>query len=69
MKLCAATHGHIWTYDGERAYPVALRGKPEFVEWMRQIQSVRPEDSPLARVIQGQRIVHVVDARQVACTA
>jgi two-component system, NtrC family, sensor kinase len=37
MRLCSAAHGHIWAYDSQRAYPVAVRGQPEFVGWMQKV--------------------------------
>jgi len=64
MSLCEAAHGHIWTYDGESARPVALRGDPQTVQWMRQFGPVRPGATPMGRVVRGERIVHVADARQ-----
>jgi GAF domain-containing protein len=69
MCLCDAVHGHIWIYDGERAHPVAVRGEPRLVEWMRRLGSMRPGSrplghlSPLDRVVRGERLVHVADAR------
>ena len=73
MSLCEAAHGHIWIYDGERVHPVAVRGEPRFVEWMRRLDpmggpvpdsppSGRP--SPLGRVVRGEPIAHVADARE-----
>jgi GAF domain-containing protein len=70
MSLCEAAHGHVWIYDGERAHPVAVRGEPRLVQWMRRVGSVRPgvgslgRLSPLGRVVRGEPIVHVADARE-----
>jgi GAF domain-containing protein len=68
MRLCEAALGHLWMYDGERAHPAAVRGEPKLVEWMRRIGSVGPfrsaRPSPLGRVVQGEPLVHVADARE-----
>jgi class 3 adenylate cyclase len=68
MRLCEAALGHLWIYDGERAHPAAVRGEPKLVEWMRRIGSVGPfrsaRPSPLGRVVQGEPLVHVADARE-----
>jgi len=70
MSLCEAAHGHIWIYDGERVHSVAVRGEPRFVEWMRRLGSMRlgsrllGRPSPLGRVVRGEPIVHVADARE-----
>jgi GAF domain-containing protein len=70
MGLCEAAHGHVWIYDGERAHPVAVHGEPQLVEWMRRAGSVGPgpdssgRPSPLGRVVRGEPIVHVADARK-----
>src|SRR6516162_6661699 len=68
MSLCEAAHGHVWIYDGERAHPVAVRGEPRLVEWMRRVGSVGPapfgRPSPLGRVVRGEPLVHVADARE-----
>jgi len=36
MHLCEATHGHLFTYDGERFHNAAARGEPRYIEWARQ---------------------------------
>ena len=69
MSLCEAAHGHIWIYDGERVHLVAVRGEPRFVEWMHRRGSIhlgsRPgRPSPLGRVVRGEPIAHVADARE-----
>src|SRR5262249_22510345 len=64
MRLCEAAHGHIWMYDGERAHPVAVHGEPRLVEFMRRIGPLRPGLTPLGRVVRGEPVVHVLDARE-----
>jgi len=68
MSLCEAAHGHIWTYDGESPRLVALRGDPQTVQWMQQFRPRAPGAPsslpPMDRVVRGDRIVHVTDARQ-----
>src|SRR5215472_7740357 len=64
LRLCDAAHGHVWLYDGESARPIAQRGDPQTVEFMRQFGPVRTGPTPMGRVVRGERIVHVVDALQ-----
>jgi GAF domain-containing protein len=70
MSLCEAAHGHIWIYDGERVHLAAVRGEPRFVEWMHRLGSMRlgsrslGRPSPLGRVVRGEPIAHVADARE-----
>ena len=68
MSLCEAAHGHVWTYDGESPRLVALRGDPQTVQWMQQFRPRAPGAPsslpPMDRVVRGDRIVHVTDARQ-----
>ncbi len=68
MRLCEAAHGHLLTYDGESLRPAAMRGDPRYVEWVRQFGPIRPPPnvSPLGRIINGERIVHVADIRKEA---
>jgi two-component system NtrC family sensor kinase len=65
IRLCEATHGHLFTCDGERFHPVAARGDPRYIEWARQAGPVRPYPSaPLGRIKQGGRTVHVAEIRE-----
>ena len=64
MRLCDAAHGHIWIFDGERALPIAFRGDPQTVEWMQQFGPVQPGPTPMGRVVRGEQVVHIADARQ-----
>src|SRR6478736_5888164 len=64
-RLCEATHGHVWRFDGEQLHAVAVRGDAPFVEWLRQNNPVRPIlGSAADRIARGERIVHVADRRE-----
>ena len=64
-QLCEATHGHVWRFDGEQLYAVAVRGDPQFVGWLRQHSPVRPiAGSAAERIARGERFVHVTDRRE-----
>jgi signal transduction histidine kinase len=64
-QLCEATHGHVWRFDGEELYAVAVRGDPQFVGWLRQHSPVRPiAGSAAERIAGGERFVHVTDRRE-----
>jgi signal transduction histidine kinase len=64
-QLCEATHGHVWRFDGEQLYAVAVRGDPQFVGWLRQHSPVRPiAGSAAERIVRGERFVHVTDRRE-----
>jgi signal transduction histidine kinase len=63
LKLCDAVNGHFYAYDGELLHPLAARGEPRFVEWMRHRLPFRPATvSPLGRLFGGEPIVHFADA-------
>jgi class 3 adenylate cyclase len=64
-RLCEATHGHVWRFDGEQLYAVAVRGDQQFVEWLRQHSPVRPIAGSAAElIVRGERFVHVADRRE-----
>jgi class 3 adenylate cyclase len=64
-RLCEATHGHVWTFDGEQMYAVAVRGDAPFVKWLQDHNPVRPIPGSAAdRIVRGERFVHVADRRQ-----
>jgi len=54
LRLCEATHGHIWRVEGQQAHAVALRGDAQFIESMRRES---PTDllsgRPLTRLARG----------------
>jgi GAF domain-containing protein len=64
-RLCEATHGNIWRFDGKQLHAVAVRGDAGFVEWLRQHNPVPPiPGSAAQRIVRGERIVHVTDRRE-----
>jgi GAF domain-containing protein len=65
IGLCDAAHGHFLTYDGDAFHPAAVQGEARFAEYWRQQGSFRPsEGNPLWRLVHGERIVHLADARE-----
>src|SRR5215831_19334904 len=61
--LCGAAHGVLVVRDGEEFRPVAIHGGPHFVEGWRQVGSMRPpEGGVAARLMRGERVIHIVDA-------
>ena len=64
-RLCEATHGHVWTFDGEQMHAVAVRGDAPFIKWLQDHNPVRPiPGSAAERIVRGERFVHVTDRRQ-----
>jgi class 3 adenylate cyclase len=64
MHLCEAAHGHLVTFDGVVFNRGAAIGDPRFTEWWLQQGPMHPpEDSPLGRVVRGDKLVHLADAK------
>jgi GAF domain-containing protein len=64
-RLCEATHGYLFTYDGERFHPGAEIGDSRYVEWTRQHGPFQPPaNTALGRIRRGERLVHVADIRK-----
>jgi GAF domain-containing protein len=67
-RLCEATYGQLYTYDGKRYHPVAVHGEAQFVEWRLQrgpIEIRQPagtSGAPLERLVAGERVVVIDDA-------
>ena len=62
-RLCEATYGDLYTYDGRRYHPVAVHGEAQFVEWRRQRGSFEAmAGAPLERLVAGERLVAIDDA-------
>jgi two-component system, NtrC family, sensor kinase len=65
MRLCEATNGTLFTYDGDRFHAAAIHGDTRFVEWCRQLGPFRPPaNTGLGRVSRGERLVHIADVRE-----
>jgi GAF domain-containing protein len=66
MRLCAATNGHLFTYDGDLLHPAAIHGDPRLVEWHRQLGPFRPAaNTGLERIRGGEHLVHIPDVMEV----
>ena len=64
-RLCEATRGLVWRFDGEWLHVAAVRGDPEFVEWLRQHNPVRPAPGSAAdRIVRGALFDHMADRRE-----
>src|SRR5204862_168988 len=63
-RLCEATYGQLYTYDGRRYHPVAVHGEAEFVEWRLQRGAFEAGSAgaPLDRIAAGEEIVAIDDA-------
>jgi GAF domain-containing protein/signal transduction histidine kinase len=60
-RLCEASFGTLWTYDGESMHAAAIRGAPpRYAEFLRQGPH---EPSPIAHqpLLRGEQIVHIAD--------
>jgi GAF domain-containing protein len=66
MRLCEATNGFLFTYDGDRFHPAAIHGDPRLVEWHRQLGPFRPAaNAGLERIRRGERLIHNPDVMEV----
>src|SRR3984893_77261 len=64
MRLCDASHAHLFTVDGEQVHSVAVRGDPRFREWLQQGPLPLVPGSSVDRMRRGERFVHVLDATE-----
>jgi len=65
IRLCEVTRGHFVNYDGECFHLGAASDDARYVEFMRQVDAVRPlGNAPLRRISRGERIVHIADMRE-----
>jgi two-component system NtrC family sensor kinase len=64
-RLCEASHCHVWRFDGQLLHAVAVRGDPQFTEWLQKNSPIAPiPGSAAGRIARGEDIVHVVDRRE-----
>jgi two-component system, NtrC family, sensor kinase len=63
MDLCDAAFGALMSYDGETVTAVATRGlTPELTDVFRTpVTPRRDGDSPYARFLRGEPLLHIVD--------
>ena len=59
LRLCEATHGHIWRVEGQQAHAVALRGDARFIASMPRESRTDLPGRPLTRIARGERIVRL----------
>src|SRR6516165_11656576 len=57
MRLCEATDGHIWS----GGHAAAVRGDPDFVEWLRQQPPQQVRGSSVDGLRQGEPFVQMLD--------
>jgi GAF domain-containing protein len=62
MRLGEAVFGMMHTYDGEQFHTAATRGVPEaYTEYRKRNPAVISPGTGPARVLEGERVVHIVD--------
>src|SRR4051794_12129813 len=62
LRLCNASRGHVWGYDGEGLTPLAIRGGPEVGEWFSHVGRLIPSpETPVGRIVWGEELVHIGD--------
>jgi hypothetical protein len=65
MRLCGAAFGQLGVYDGERFRTAAQRGVPAaYVEYRKQNPPKYGPGTMPARILAGERVVHVFDLMQ-----
>jgi adenylate cyclase len=61
-RLCEASCGNFYTYDGGMFRAVAVHGDPRLAEWLRRLGSFRPIPSvPIARLLDGAPFLSIAD--------
>src|SRR6266851_2273685 len=61
-RLCEASFGGLWTYDGDNLRAVALRGVPApFAEFNTHNPPVFGPGAGPAQILEGERFVHIAD--------
>jgi adenylate cyclase len=64
MRLCNAAFGQLMTHDGKQFRVAAMRDvPPRYAEYLATTSDQPGPGSPVERLLSGERIVHVIDAR------
>ena len=62
MRLCEATFGTLWTYDGAYVHAAALHNVPPiFAEFLTRAPHQVGPDSAHGRLLRGEPVVHIPD--------
>ena len=63
MRLCEAAFGILRTYDGDRYHAAATHGvPPAYAEFLANTPQQPQPGTIGARIVEGERLVHIVDA-------
>jgi two-component system, NtrC family, sensor kinase len=62
MRLCEASYGHVYTYDGEFFHLAVAHGERRYVDWIKQ-SGPRLATSSLTfpRIVAGELVAHIGD--------
>ncbi|HEX5327353.1 MAG TPA: GAF domain-containing protein [Acetobacteraceae bacterium] len=61
IRVCAAAFGTLLIYDGERFTRAAVRGDERYLEFAKDYPPIYVPGTGPARVLQGERVVHILD--------
>jgi GAF domain-containing protein/FixJ family two-component response regulator len=61
LRLCCASFGIFWIYDGELFYAATINGAPEFADYLRAHPQQAPPESDLGRLLRGENVIHRED--------
>jgi two-component system NtrC family sensor kinase len=66
-RICEATVGNLFLYDGDDFRAVAGHGESDYADWFRRDPMARMQDqshTPLARLVRTKQVIHIPDLRQ-----
>ena len=66
-RICEATVGNLFLYDGDDFRAVAVHGESDYADWFRRDPMARMQDqshTPLARLVKTKQVIHIPDLRQ-----
>jgi GAF domain-containing protein len=62
LRLCDASFGNFWSYDGEVSRLAAMRGAPEYRAELMRLGPQKPQPgNSLMRLVEGEPLVHIAD--------